>query len=43
VREHLVRDGWEPVGSSRKEFAAYISSEIARWRKFVATTGLAQN
>ena len=43
VREQLVRDGWEPVGSGRKDFTAYISRELTRWRKFVATAGLAQN
>jgi tripartite-type tricarboxylate transporter receptor subunit TctC len=43
VRDQLVRDGWEPVGSTRKDFGAYISKEIARWRKFVASAGIALN
>ena len=32
-----LRDlGYEPVGSSPREFAAYIKAEIAKWAKVIA-------
>ena len=41
VVQRLTADGSTPVGSSPKEFAAFINAEIARWRKLVKDTGLA--
>lgn len=33
VREHLARDGAEPVGSTPEEFAARVRSELEKWGK----------
>ena len=35
VRERLIADGADPVGSSPEEFAAHIKRELARWAKVV--------
>ena len=35
VRERLVADGADPVGSSAEEFAAYIKRELARWARVI--------
>ena len=40
LREQLVQRGFEPVGDSPKEFAAFISSEIAKWAKVVRLAGI---
>jgi tripartite-type tricarboxylate transporter receptor subunit TctC len=40
VRDKLAADGAEPIGSSPKELAAFIRSEIAKWGKVVKATGL---
>ena len=34
-REKLADQGFEPVGDSPEEFAAYIKSEIAKWGKVI--------
>ena len=36
IRDRLVIEGAEPVGSSPEAFAAHIRSEIERWKKTVA-------
>jgi tripartite-type tricarboxylate transporter receptor subunit TctC len=33
VRDQMMRGGWDAESSSRKELAAFIRTEIARWRK----------
>jgi tripartite-type tricarboxylate transporter receptor subunit TctC len=40
VRERMSGDGAEPIGSSPAEFQSYLSAEIAKWRKVVASMGL---
>jgi tripartite-type tricarboxylate transporter receptor subunit TctC len=35
LRDRLARDGADPVGSSPEEFAAFIKTELAQWRKVV--------
>jgi tripartite-type tricarboxylate transporter receptor subunit TctC len=35
VRERLITIGFEPIGNSPEEFAAQISSDIARWGKVI--------
>ena len=36
-RQRKLRDlGYEPVGSSPQEFAAFIKAEIAKWAKVIA-------
>jgi tripartite-type tricarboxylate transporter receptor subunit TctC len=40
VREKLLAQGAEPVGSSPEEFRAYIRAEIEKWGKVVRASGL---
>ncbi len=40
MRERLIQRGFEPVGNSPKQFALFISSEIAKWAKVVAVAGI---
>jgi tripartite-type tricarboxylate transporter receptor subunit TctC len=40
LREQLIQRGFEPVGNSPKEFAAFISSEIIKWGKVVRVAGI---
>ena len=40
VRQRLEGVGFELVGSTPEEFAAYIRSEIAKWAKVVQTSGV---
>ena len=40
VREALLRQGLEPVGSTPAAFAAYIKSELAKWTRVFKETGL---
>jgi tripartite-type tricarboxylate transporter receptor subunit TctC len=35
VRERLITIGFEPIGNSPEQFAAQISSDIARWGKVI--------
>jgi len=35
LRQKLVDQGFDPVGDSPEEFAAYIKSEIAKWAKVI--------
>jgi tripartite-type tricarboxylate transporter receptor subunit TctC len=39
VRQRLVADGVEPVGSTPQAFAAFIKSEVARWHPVVKASG----
>jgi tripartite-type tricarboxylate transporter receptor subunit TctC len=38
LRERMASDGAEPVGSTPAAFQKHIASEIAKWRKVVAST-----
>ncbi len=40
LREKLVAQGFEPVGSSPAEFAVYIPSQIETWAKVIRAAGL---
>jgi tripartite-type tricarboxylate transporter receptor subunit TctC len=40
VRDRLVTDGADPVGSSPEEFAAYLRSETVKWAKVVKDIGI---
>ena len=39
IRARLTRDGIEPVGSTPKEFAAFVQAEITRWARLVQQSG----
>ena len=43
VVQRMSADGSTPVGSSPAQFAAYLKSEVSRWRTFVREAGLALN
>ena len=40
MREKLIAQGFEPVGSSPAEFAAYIQAQIETWAKVIRAAGL---
>jgi tripartite-type tricarboxylate transporter receptor subunit TctC len=40
VRRTLTTQGFEPVGSTPAEFAAYINAEIAKWTKVIKAAGI---
>lgn len=40
TRERLGAQGFEPVGNTPVEFAAYIKAEIAKWAKVIRTAGI---
>ena len=40
VREHLQREGAEPVGDTPNQFDAFFRSEIAKWSKVVRQAGI---
>jgi len=40
VRQRLLNDAAEPVGSNPAEFTAYLKSEIAKWTKVVKDAGI---
>ena len=43
VRDVLVREGSEPIGSSPQQFAAYFAAEIAKYAKVVKASGATAN
>jgi tripartite-type tricarboxylate transporter receptor subunit TctC len=43
IREKLVQQGVDPVGSTPDEFAAYIRAETAKWAKVVKAAGAKAN
>ena len=40
MRERMATGGFEALGSSPKEFAAYLDQEIARWEKVIRAAGI---
>ena len=40
MRERMATGGFQAVGNSPKEFAAYIDMEIARWEKVIRAAGI---
>ncbi|MPZ40099.1 MAG: tripartite tricarboxylate transporter substrate binding protein [Rhizobiales bacterium] len=43
MRERMAREGADPVGSSPKQFAKRVASEIDKWSKVAKAAGLATN
>ena len=43
IREKLIQQGVDPVGSTPDEFAAYIRSETEKWAKVVKMAGAQAN
>jgi len=39
VRERLAALGFEPVGGTQQEFAAYLKKELDHWARVVKETG----
>jgi tripartite-type tricarboxylate transporter receptor subunit TctC len=39
IRERLLRDGIEPVGSTPEEFQAHTKKEAVKWSKVVKDSG----
>jgi tripartite-type tricarboxylate transporter receptor subunit TctC len=40
IREQLAAIGFEPVGGSSADFAAYLKQEAAKWKRIVVETGI---
>ena len=40
VREKMLRDGAEPVGSTPADYAKYFGSERAKWLQVIRQIGL---
>jgi tripartite-type tricarboxylate transporter receptor subunit TctC len=40
MKNVLALEGAEPIGNSPDEFAAQVRTEIERWAKLVAATGI---
>ncbi|MGH8634157.1 MAG: tripartite tricarboxylate transporter substrate binding protein [Burkholderiales bacterium] len=40
LKERFFVQGAEPVGNAPEEFAAFVRSEIAKWKKVVAASGM---
>jgi tripartite-type tricarboxylate transporter receptor subunit TctC len=41
LRDRMLADGAEPIGSSPAEFQKHIAREIAKWRKVVQSAHVA--
>jgi tripartite-type tricarboxylate transporter receptor subunit TctC len=39
VRTRMAGFGFEPIGNTPEEFAAFVKEDIARWAKLVKETG----
>jgi tripartite-type tricarboxylate transporter receptor subunit TctC len=40
MKQRMATGGFEAVGSSPKEFAAYLDAEVARWEKVIRAAGI---
>ena len=40
LQEQLVKQGFDAIGSTPAEFAAYMKTEIGKWKKVVAAAGI---
>jgi tripartite-type tricarboxylate transporter receptor subunit TctC len=43
IRERIVGDGSEPVGSSPEEFRRFMHADLAKWAKLVKESGAKLN
>ncbi len=43
IRERILSDGSEPVGSSPEEFRAYMHADLVKWAKVVRESGASLN
>ena len=43
IRERILSDGSEPVGSSPEEFRAYMHADLVKWAKVVKESGASLN
>jgi tripartite-type tricarboxylate transporter receptor subunit TctC len=39
VRERIIADGSEPVGSAPSEFREFMAADLAKWSKVVKESG----
>ena len=39
LRQRLMTEAFEPIGTPPEELGAYMKSEIARWAKLIKATG----
>ena len=40
LRDRMLADGAEPIGSSPAEFQKHIATEMEKWRKVVKSAGV---
>ena len=40
MKERMATGGFEAIGNSPKEFAAYLDLEVARWEKVIRAAGI---
>jgi tripartite-type tricarboxylate transporter receptor subunit TctC len=40
MKDRLISQGYDPIGNSPEEFAAYLRSEFVKWQKVVKQTGI---
>jgi tripartite-type tricarboxylate transporter receptor subunit TctC len=40
MRERLSTQGYDPLGNSSAEFAAYLRAEVGKWAKVVKDAGM---
>jgi tripartite-type tricarboxylate transporter receptor subunit TctC len=40
MKQRMATGGFEAIGSSPKEFAAYLELEVARWEKVIREAGI---
>jgi tripartite-type tricarboxylate transporter receptor subunit TctC len=40
MKERMANGGFQAVGNSPKEFAAYLDMEVARWEKVIRAAGI---
>ena len=43
VRERMLIQAAEPIGSTPQEYAAFINAEIAKWAKVIEAAGIKAN
>jgi tripartite-type tricarboxylate transporter receptor subunit TctC len=43
VRDRIMTDGAEPIGSTPAGFQEHLATEMAKWRKVVKSAGISVN